>query len=93
MQKVLRGSLLSMGQVYAAESVVCSIIMYIGITIFSPMLSIALFTGSLLASVCGKLHRLLHRLYNLINSGITQLLDLRKTTRQSIPVSGVIILH
>jgi hypothetical protein len=29
--------------------------MYIGITIFSPMLSIALFSGSLLASVCGKL--------------------------------------
>ncbi|EFX74392.1 hypothetical protein DAPPUDRAFT_226732 [Daphnia pulex] len=49
---VLRGSLLSMGQVYAAESVVCSIIMYIGITFFSPMLSIALFSGSLLASVC-----------------------------------------
>lgn len=53
--KILRGSLLSMGQVYAVESVVCSIIMYIGIIMFSPMLSIALFSGSLLASVCGKL--------------------------------------
>ncbi|XP_057371023.1 urea transporter 2-like [Daphnia carinata] len=49
---VLRGSLVSMGQVYAAESIACSIIMYLGITMFSPMLSIALFGGSLLASVC-----------------------------------------
>ncbi|KAK4022681.1 hypothetical protein OUZ56_008134 [Daphnia magna] len=49
---VLRGSLVSMGQVYAVESIVCSIIMYMGITMFSPMLSIALYGGSLLASVC-----------------------------------------
>ncbi|KAI9564338.1 hypothetical protein GHT06_008076 [Daphnia sinensis] len=49
---VLRGSLVSMGQVYAVESITCSIIMYMGITMFSPMLSIALFGGSLLASIC-----------------------------------------
>ena len=52
--KVLRGSLVSMGQVYAVESIACSAIMYVGITMYSPLLSLALFAGSLLCSVCGK---------------------------------------
>lgn len=42
-----------MGQIYAVESVACSVIMYVGVTLYSPMLSVALYIGSLLASICG----------------------------------------
>ena len=48
---VLRGSFASMGQVYAAESVLCSLVMYAGIAWYSPLLCIALFGGSLLESI------------------------------------------
>ena len=48
---VLRGSFLSMGQVYAAESVACSSVMYAGIFLYSPALCVALFGGSLVESI------------------------------------------
>ena len=48
---IFRGSFVSMGQVYAAESVPCSFAMYAGISLYSPFLCVALFGGSLVESI------------------------------------------
>jgi len=51
---MLRGSLVSMGQVWAVESVACSTLMYVGVLLNSPILALALYGGSFIGSVCGQ---------------------------------------
>lgn len=49
----MRGSLVSMGRIYAVESIAGSVIMYGGIFLFSPLLCVSLYVGSLIGSLVG----------------------------------------
>jgi urea transporter len=45
------GAVLSMGQVYGVETLIGSILMYIGVAIFSPILAIVEFLGAFIGSI------------------------------------------
>jgi urea transporter len=49
-EKVLIGSVLSMGQVFGVQTLSGSILMFIGVAIFSPLLALVEFLGGLLGS-------------------------------------------
>jgi len=49
---ILKGCLLGMGQVYAVESILSSILIYIAVLLYSP----SLFFTSVMGSIVGKLH-------------------------------------
>lgn len=48
--KVMYGSLLSAGQVYAVEGVACSVLTLIGLLLCSPIIAISSFVGAVIAS-------------------------------------------
>ena len=50
------GTVKASGQVYGIDSVVGSILIWIGFLIYSPLLTIMLYIGSLIGALLGTLH-------------------------------------
>lgn len=52
--KVMEGTLLAAGQIYGVGTVDASILVYLGFLLFSPLLTIFFYMGSLIGTVAGK---------------------------------------
>lgn len=55
----MEGTLLAAGQIYGVGTVDASILVYLGFLLFSPLLTIFFYMGSLIGTVAGKCHTLI----------------------------------